>query len=201
MGVRVLVVPILTGVSVCSVWLWMQGRNERRTLAGYASAGTTLLRAAQRAGVLLLEQVEAVTAWRSRTVAQARAPLPVPVRQEAPARVAVSRLAPAPQRQELAAPRTPRSTSLRIETLAQFRLLHHFSNGVIVITNRSGRARAHETECSSLTAANFTKKVITNEGKGGAYYYFAHFEDAVRELGARRCKTCAQAASTSAEVA
>ena len=82
--------------------------------------------------------------------------------------------------------------ALPIETLAVFRLLHRYSTGVIVITNRSARARAHLTDCPSLTDDNFTKKVITNGGKGGGYFYFARYDDAARELNASWCKTCAQ---------
>jgi hypothetical protein len=64
---------------------------------------------------------------------------------------------------------------------------------VIVITDRGGsRARAHRPDCPSLTDDNFTKKVITNAGKGGGYFFFERFDDAARELSACWCKTCVQ---------
>jgi len=195
---RVLAVSLFAGGVVCCVWLWTQTWNGRRGVARDPTFGIRRLMVAQHEDSVVVDQVGAVASQSPRAAAPARVPLPVPARQRAPAPAATSAALPVslPQASTRAA---PRSTSLHIQTLAQFRLLHRFASGVIVITNRGGRARAHHLDCSSLTTANFTKKVITNAGKGGGYFYFAHFEDAARELGANWCKTCAQPDAASVE--
>jgi len=82
------------------------------------------------------------------------------------------------------------SVGLRIETLAEFRMFHGNPAGVIVITDGGSRAKVHRADCPSLTEANFSKKVLTNEGRRGGYRFFANFGDAERQLTVRGCKTC-----------
>jgi hypothetical protein len=79
-----------------------------------------------------------------------------------------------------------------IETLEEFHSFHKNTVGAIVITDGRSRAKAHRPDCPTLTDANFTKKVITNQSKSGKYFYFTRLEDAARQLNARRCHICLQ---------
>jgi len=188
MDYRVLAASLFAGTVICCVWVWAEVWNLHRIRASYRRRWVSFVRTAGLSRPLPM----------GRVAANARASLDAFTQVSSAARAQQSAvLSPASVSRTrhllpTYTPSDPEHTGLPIETLAEFRLVHRRATGVIVITGRGSRARAHLTDCPSLTDDNFTKKVITNQGRGGSYFYFAHFDDAAGELDARWCKICAQ---------
>jgi hypothetical protein len=70
----------------------------------------------------------------------------------------------------------------------------------IVVTDSATGTRIHQPPCPWVKATYFEMKVITGNGKNGAYYAFATVAAAVASFGDKRCPRCTHALGARATI-
>jgi len=76
-----------------------------------------------------------------------------------------------------------------IVTINEFTKITLENEGYIVVTDTATGARYHKPNCRFITHSNFRKKVITNKGKNGSYYWVKSLKEALQHK-AKPCDTC-----------